>query len=145
MVTQLLASTVVTGLIVAAIVLAASRFATAPDRAEADERPSPTDRLSASLDSPAFLGGIFVVIAVIVALVTLASVGAFGVPAEVAPMFFMAIVGVIGLVFMAFLFLGPYVVTRQHGLGNAHATAAGITTVGLAFVVVIAAQLLATG
>lgn len=142
MVTQTLASTIVMGLLVAAIVVAASRYATAPDRARADERPSPAERLSASLDSPAFLGGIFAVLAVIVALVTVASVGAFGIPGSIATVFFGGTVAVIGLLIATFLFLGPYVVTRNHGLGNAHATAAGIITIGLALLAVIAAQLL---
>lgn len=142
MVTQTLASTVVMGLLVATIVVAATRYATAPDRADADERADPTDRLSASLDDPSFLGGIFAVLALVVAVVTLGAVGALGVPASMATTFFGGVIAVIGLLLATFLFLGPYLVTRHHGLGNAHATVAGIITIGFVLLAVIAARLL---
>lgn len=142
MVTQTLASTVVMGLLVAAIVVAASRYATAPDRADSDERESPTDRHSASLDDPSFLGGIFVVLALLLAVVTLGSVGALGVPASMTTVFVGGVVAVIGLLLVAFLFLGPFVVTRNHGLGDALATVAGVVMLGFALLAVIAARLL---
>lgn len=142
MVTQTLASTVVMGLLVATIVVAASRYATAPDRTDPDERRSPADRLSASLDDPAFLGGIFAVLALLVALVTLGSVGALGVPASMTSAFVGGVIAVIGVLLASFLFLGPYLVTRHHGLGAAHATVAGIVMIGFALLAVIAVQLL---
>lgn len=142
MVTETLASTVVMGLLVAAVVVAASRYATAPERADADERRSPSDRLSASLDDPAFLGGIFAGLALIVAVVTLASVGAFGVPETMTSVFYGGVIAVIALLLASFLFLGPFLVTRHHGLGEAHATVAGIVMIGFALLAVIAARLL---
>lgn len=142
MVTQTLASTVVMGLLVATIIVAASRYATAPDRADADERESPADRLSASLDDPSFLGGIFVVLALLVAAVTLGSVGALGVTGSMTTTFFGGVIAVIGLLLVTFLFLGPFVVTRNHGLGDALATVAGVVMLGFALLAVIAARLL---
>lgn len=141
MVSQTLASTVVTGLIVAVVLVAAGRYVSAPDRPDADR--SLSERFSASLDSPAFLGGIFVLLAVLIAIATVVSVGAVGVSGAVASTVVGVVVALVGVVLTAFLFLGPYVLTRQHGLGNAHATAAGLTTIGLAFLLVVAAQLIA--
>lgn len=142
MVTETLVSTVVMGLLVATVVVAASRYATAPDRADADERRSRSDRLAASLDDPAFLGAIFAGLALLVAIVTLGSVGAMGVPGSIAVTLFTGVLAVIGLLLAVFLFLGPFLVTRHHGLGNAHATVAGITMIGLALLAVIAVRLL---
>lgn len=141
MVTQTLASTIVTGLIVAVVLLAAGRYVSAPERPDADR--SLSDRVSASLDSPAVLGGVFALLAVLIALATVASVGAFGVSDALASRVVGGVVALIGVVLAAFLFLGPYALTRQHGLGNAHATAAGLASIGLAFLLVVAAQLMA--
>lgn len=140
MVTVTLASTVVMGLLAVAIVVAASRYATAPERP--DDRLGGTARLSASLDDPSVLGGIFVVLALIVAVVTLGAVGALGVPSSLATASFTGVIAVLGLLLAGFLFLGPFVVTRNHGLGDALATVAGVTMIGFALLAVVAARLL---
>lgn len=140
MVSVTLASTVVMGLLAVAIVVAASRYATAPERP--DDRLGSAARLSASLDDPSVLGGIFVVLALLVAGVTLGAVGALGVPSSLATAFFTGVVAVIGLLLAGFLFLGPFAVTRSHGLGDALATVAGVTMIGFALLAVIAARLL---
>jgi hypothetical protein len=144
MVTQAYASTAIMGLLVLAIAVGLSRAANRRTRPEDAEDPDDTaaKRLSAASENPAVLGAVFLLVALLAGLVTVAAVGGFGLPEGTAVSLFSATLAVLGLVVAAFLFLGPYVVTRQHGLGNAHGVAAGITGLGFAFLALVAAQLL---
>lgn len=141
--THLIASTVLMGLVLGAIYLGIARL----DRRErqqtsaalpATRSEAPAGRLSRTADDPAELGAIFVVLVLAVGAVTLVSVG--GAP-ELLPGAFSIVVGFLGLLLTGFLFLGTYVVVRQHGLGTAQGVAAGLFGVGSVGILVVAANL----
>lgn len=141
--THLIASTVMMALVLGVIYLGIARL----DRRErqqtstslpATRSGAPAGRLSRTADDPAELGAIFVVLVLAVGAVTLASVG--GAP-DLLPGAFGIVVALLGLLLTGFLFLGTYVVVRQHGLGQAQGVAAGLFGVGSVGVLVVAANL----
>lgn len=143
MVTQALVSTVIMGLLVAAVAVGLSRASQGREgRAASDPYAEATDRLSSVGDDPAVLGAVFIVVALAAGLVTLATLGVFDLPEGMAGSLFGATLAVIGLVVAAFLFLGPYVLVREHGLGNALGIAAGVVGLGFAFLLLVATNLL---
>lgn len=94
-------------------------------------------RVSESADNPATLGAIFVVVVLAAGATTVGAVGGAG----GLPNAFAAVTALLGLLVTGFLFLGTYVVVRQHGLGRAQGLAAGLFGVGGVGVLVIAANL----
>ena len=95
-------------------------------------------RVSRRKDDPAGLGAAFVVIVLALGALTLAAVGAIpgGLPSA-----FALVVGFLGLLLTGFLFLGTYVVVREHGLGTAQGVAAGLFGVGSLGILLVAANL----
>jgi hypothetical protein len=142
MVTQAFVSAVVMGLLVAAVFVAASRLsresriateAATPDRYE------PGGGLSELSERPDALGFVFVAVALVAGLVTVAAVG--GIPVSLGGNPFSLVMAMLGLLVAAFLFLGPYTIVRQNGLGNAHGIGAGLGGLSVAFLVLVVAQL----
>lgn len=140
--THLIGSTVLMVLVLGAIYLGLARIGTRQHAETADLPARRSDaavgRLSETADDPAELGAIFVVLSLAIGAASLAAVGG---PAEMLPSAFAAIVGLIGLLLVGFLFLGTYVVVRQHGLGRAQGVAAGLFGVGSVGILVVAANL----
>lgn len=141
--THLIASTVLMGLVLGVIYLGIARL----DRQErqqtaaalpATRSEATVGRLSKTADDPAELGAIFVVLVLAVGAVTLVSVG--GAPGRL-PGGFGMLVALLGLLVTGFLFLGSYVVVRQHGLGRAQGVAVGLFGVGGVGILVVAANL----
>lgn len=140
--THLIGSTVLMVVVLGAIYLGLARI-DRRQRTEAAELPArrsdaAVGRLGETADDPAELGAIFVVLALVVGGASLATVG--GISGAV-PNAFAAIVVLIGLLLVGFLFLGTYVVVRQHGLGRAQGVAAGLFGVGGVGILLIAANL----
>ena len=141
--THLIASTVLMGLVLGVIYLGIARL----DRRERQETAATlpatrseatVGRLSKTADDPAELGAIFVLLVLAVGAVTLASVG--GAP-DLLPGASGIVVVLLGLLVTGFLFLGSYVVVRQHGLGRAQGVAVGLFGVGSVGILVVAANL----
>lgn len=140
--THLIGSTILMVVVLGAIFLGIARLGTRrhTESAELPARRSDAavGRLAKTADDPAELGAVFVVLTLAVGAVSLAAVG--GVSGSL-PGAFAAIVGLIGLLLVGFLFLGTYVVVRQHGLGRAQGVAAGLFGVGGVGILLIAANL----
>lgn len=140
--THLIGSTVLMALVLGAIYIGLARI-DRRQQTESAELPArrsdaAVGRLSETADDPAELGAIFVVLALAVGGASLAAVGG---SSGTLPSGIGAIVGLIGLLLVGFLFLGTYVVVRQHGLGRAQGVAAGLFGVGGVGVLVVAANL----
>lgn len=141
--THLIASTVLMGLVLGAVYLGIARLDSRERGQTAAALPATRSeatagRLSETADDPAELGAIFVVLVLAVGAVTLVSVG--GAP-ELLPAAFGIVVALLGLLVTGFLFLGTYVVVRQHGLGRAQGVAAGLFGVGGVGILVVSANL----
>lgn len=140
--THLIGSTILMVVVLGAIFLGIARLGTRrhTESAELPARRSDAavGRLAKTADDPAELGAVFVVLTLAVGAVSLAAVG--GVSGSL-PGAFAAIVGLIGLLLVGFLFLGTYVVVRQHGLGRAQGVAAGLFGVGGVGILLIAVNL----
>lgn len=140
MVTQGIISAVVMGILFVAVAVAATRLASAPAREGQRRFEQHSDRLGDLSENPAFLGLLFVVVTLLAGVLTLAAMGAVPLPEGVSG--FGLVLAVMGLLIAVFMFLGPYVLARQYGLGNAHGIGAGISGLSLVFLLVIVAQLL---
>lgn len=141
---HLFGSTVLMALLVVAIFVGVTRVGRRHRRRqESAELPAKRDetaarRVSRTLDTPAGLGAVFVVLVLVAGLSTVAAVGG---PLGSLPNAFALITAFLGLLVTGFLFLGTYVVVRQHGLGQAQGLAAGLFGVGGVGILVIAANL----
>lgn len=140
--THLLASTVLMVLVLAGTYLGIARIGrrqrTASTDLPARRSDAAADRLARASQSPAELGAVFVAVALLVGAVAVAAMGGSTVSL---PGAFGLIVGLIGLLLTGFLFLGTYVVVRQHGLGRAQGFAAGLFGVGGVGILLVAANL----
>ncbi|QLD85150.1 hypothetical protein HWV23_05235 [Natronomonas halophila] len=142
MVTSAFVSAVVMGLLIVGVFAATARLnAFSPHSTEAakPEVYREGGRLAELEERPGLLGTGFVVVTLLVGLVTVGAVGGFPMLSGLNP--FSLIMGGIGLIVASFLFLGPYAVVRQNGLGNALGIGAGIAGLGFAFLALIVAQL----
>lgn len=129
--THLLASTVLMAVVLGAIYLGIARLGDRQRNATgglpARRSEQAAGRVSAAADDPIELGAVFVVLVLAAGVLTLAAVGAL--PASL-PGGFAVVVALMGLLLTGFLFLGTYVVVREHGLGTAQGVAAGLFGVG---------------
>lgn len=142
--THLIGSTVLMALLVAGIFVGVTRIGRrhrerqgtggVPARREGTR----ADRVSRTVDTPAGLGTIFVVLMLAAGLLTVAAVGG---PVGDLPNAFAMVTALLGLLVTGFLFLGTYVVVRQHGLGPAQGVAAALFGVGGVGILVVAANL----
>ncbi len=133
--------------LVIALLFIVSRNVTTPFREETDEQlPAPLEtagtRTASAADDPAILGGAFVIVALLAGIAVVAAVGGLGVPESLSVSFVGVTMALFGGIIALFLFLGPYVVVRQHGLGNAYGVFAGLSGLGAAFILLLAIQLL---
>lgn len=140
--THLIVSTALMVVVLGAIYLGIARLGerqrSATSGLPARRSETAAGRVSRRADDPAGLGAAFVVIVFALGALTLAAVGALpgGLPSA-----FGLVVGLLGLVVTGFLFLGTYVVVRQHGLGAAQGVAAGLFGVGGLGILLVAANL----
>lgn len=143
MTTHLLGSTILMGLLFVLVLLTASRLSARSEPAEASSGELvPLDqRVSSTVDSPAGLGAIFVVLTLTLGVLTLVAIGGFESMTVTIPNVFVLVSGFIGLLLLGFLFLGSYVVVREHGFGPAQGIAAGLFGLGGALILLIAANL----
>ncbi|MUW14439.1 hypothetical protein GJ633_06985 [Halorubrum sp. CBA1125] len=145
MVSLTLVSTVLMGLLVVGTFLAVARIGT---QRSAPGRDGPPDRYAAIVEAgrnvaqePTVWAVAFIVITVGLGAVTLLAVGNFGLPEGLPNTLLTVVFAVVALLVVGFIFLGAYFGARGRGLGNAHGVAAGSFAVGLAFLVLIVAQL----
>lgn len=148
MVSGALVSTVLMSVLVIAVLGAASRLgAQRTNAAVSDGETSNYDRAvsrgSELLRHPAVWSVTFLGLALGAGAITVAAVGGFDVPAESTGAVFGALLGLVGLLLVGFLFAGAYFGVRERGLGNAHGVAAGLLVAGLAFLLLVVAQLTA--
>lgn len=140
--THLIASTALMAVVLGAIYLGMARLGdrqrSVTSALPARRSESAAGRVSRASDDPAGLGAVFVVLVLALGALTLAAVGAL--PASV-PSGFALAVGLLGLLLTGFLFLGTYVVVREHGLGAAQGVAAGLFGVGGLGILLVAANL----
>lgn len=141
--THLIASTALMAVVLGAIYLGIARLGDRQRSATSSDLPARRSeaaggRVSRAADDPTELGAVFVILVLATGALTLAAVGAL--PASV-PSGFALVVGLLGLLLTGFLFLGTYVVVRQHGLGAAQGVAAGLFGVGGLGILLIAANL----
>ena len=143
--THLLGSTVLMGLVFAAIFYSLSRIGVTRAGGGAEDgtiQPySGTSGTVASSASPGRLGAMFLAVTLALGGLSVAVVGGMGASESLVPSLFAAIVALFGLLLVGFLFAGTYVMSRQHGLGQAHGVAAGLFLVGVVGILVIAANL----
>ena len=135
------------GVLVVAVFGAASRLGAQRTAVAADdERDSytvATEKAGALVRHPAVWAITFLALTLGAGAITVAAMGGLGVPEELAASMFSALLGVVAVMLAGFLFLGPYFLIRGRGLGNAQGIAGGILFVGLGFLLVVAAQLVA--
>ena len=140
--THLVVSTVLMVVVLGAIYLGIARLGdrqrSATSALPARRPETAAGRISETAGDPVGLGAVFVVIVLALGVLTLAAVG--GLPAGL-PSAFVLVVGLLGLLLTGFLFLGTYVVVRQHGLGAAQGVAAGLFGVGGLAILLVAANL----
>lgn len=145
MVSLTLVSTVLMGLIVVATFVAAARLGTRRDHeataVEGDRYDQLARRLGELARTPAVWAIIFVVGALGFGLGAVAAFGGFGLSEGAAATALLVVYAVLGLSLFAFVFLGAYAGARGRGLGNAQGIAAGSFSVGLVYIVVVAARL----
>ncbi|WP_418282702.1 hypothetical protein [Halorubrum sp. DTA98] len=146
MVSLTLLSTALMGLLVVATFVAVARIGGRrgpPDSEESvDGYDAATNRLSELARTPAVWSITFVVVTVGVGVATVLAVGSFGLPEGTSSIFLTVVYAAMGLLLTGFVFLGAYFGARGRGLGNAHGIAAGSFAAGLAFLVLVTAQLL---
>jgi hypothetical protein len=140
--THLFASTVLMVLVLAGTYLGIARL-DRRQRSEATDLPArrsgaAAGRVAKAADDPAELGAGFVVVALLVGALSVAAMGGSTIPL---PGTFGLIVGLLGVLLVGFLFLGSYVVVRQHGLGQAQGIAVGLFGVGGVGILLVAANL----
>ena len=147
MVSGALVSTVLMGVLVVAVFGAASRLGAQRTAVAADdERDSytvATEKASALVRHPAVWAITFLALALGAGAITVAAVGGLGVPEDLAASMFGALLGLVAVMLAGFLFLGPYFLIRSRGLGNAQGIVGGILVVGLGFLLLVSAQLVA--
>lgn len=143
MVTSAFVSAVVMGLLIVGVFVATSRLNAFSPRATETAKPDvyrpEGGQLSDISERPDVLGLIFVVVALLAGVITLGAVGGLPMMSGLNP--FSLIMAVIALLIASFLFLGPYAVVRQNGLGNALGIGAGIAGLGFAFLALVVANL----
>ena len=143
--THLLGSTVLMGLVFAAIFYSLSRIGVTQAGGAEDGTIQPysgtSGTVASSTASPGRLGAVFLAVTLALGGLSVAVVGGMGASESLVPSLFAAIVALFGLLLVGFLFAGTYVMSRQHGLGQAHGIAAGLFLVGVVGVLLIAANL----
>ena len=144
--THLLGSTVLMGLVFAAIFYSLSRIGVTRAGGGAEDgtiQPysGTSGTVASSAESPGRLGAVFLAVTLALGGLSVAVVGGMGASESLVPSLFAAIVALFGLLLVGFLFAGAYVMSRQHGLGQAHGVAAGLFLVGVVGILVIAANL----
>jgi hypothetical protein len=142
MATSAFVSAVVMGLLIVGVFAATARLNAFSPRSTEATKPEvhrEGGRLAELEERPDLLGTGFVVVTLLVGLVTVGAVGGFPMLSGLNP--FSLVMAGIGLIVASFLFLGPYAVVRQNGLGNALGIGAGIAGLGFAFLALIVAQL----
>lgn len=146
MVSLILLSTVLMGLLLVATFVAVARIGgrRGPPQSEesSDGYAAVTSRLSEFVRTPIVWSITFVVVTLGVGVTTVLAVGSFGLPEGTSAMFLGVVFGAIGLLLTGFIFLGAYFGARGRGLGNAHGIAAGSFAAGLVFLVLVVVQLL---
>lgn len=143
MTASLLGSTLLMVILLAVVFVGASRIdsrtsGTGESGPPARRSASTARRISTAVDTPAGLGGAFVLIAVTAGALTVAAVG--GLTTALPDAYVLTMV-LFGLLLSGFLFAGTYVVVRQHGLGHAQGVAAGLLGLGGVGILLIAANL----
>jgi len=144
MVSLTLLSTVLMGLLVVATLVAADRIGTRrtpPGEEPTDRYAAVTERLSELARTPAVWSIVFVALTLGIGFTTVLAVGNFGLPEGTPGLLLNVLYALVGLLVFAFVFLGAYFAARGRGLGNAHGIAAGSFAAGVAFLVLIVAQL----
>lgn len=141
-----LLSTLLMGLLVAAVFAAVTRIGTQrePPRAESGEQhfvETFATEASGFLRTPAVWMIGFVILAIGVGLAAVAAFGDLGTPESlVGPLLGVVVVAIAALL-IGFVFFGTYSAIRSRGLGNAQGVAAGSLVTGLVFLFVIALRL----
>lgn len=139
--THLLGSTVLMAVLVVAVFVAISRIDRRGQRTDglpAKRSEAAMERAIRTANSPGRLGALFVAGVLVAGALTLAAVGGLS---GTIPNAFVLVVALFGVLFVGFLFVGSYVVVRQHGLGHAQGVAAGLLGVGGAGILLVAANL----
>jgi hypothetical protein len=143
--THLLGSTVVMGLVFAAIFYALSTVGVtrSAEVADADAvqpyASDPGER--GGFGSPRRLGALFVAGTLALGVISVALVGGFGAGEAIAPSLFGVAAGLLGLLVVGSLFGGAYTMARSHGMGQAHGVAAGLLVTGGACILLVAVNL----
>jgi len=145
--TQLIGSTILMGLVFAAIFYALSKIGVQRSAEVADTdavqpyATGPGERPSRQEVSPQRLGALFMLVTLALAAISIGIVGGLGTAERLAPSLLGAAFGLLGLLIVGFIFGGSYAMARSHGLGQAHSVAAGLFVAGSAGILVVAIKL----
>lgn len=145
--THLIGSTILMGLVFAAIFYALSKIGVQRSAEVADTdavqpyATGPGERPGEEEWSPQRLGALFLVVTLALGAISVGIVGGLGTAEGLAPSLLGAAFGVIGLLLIGFIFGGSYAMARSHGLGQAHSVAAGLFVAGGAGILVVAINL----
>lgn len=147
MVSSALVSTVLMGVLLVLAFVAVARLGRKIERGELDGDASNGryDEFVAGAGSfvrrPAVWTVAFLAVALTAGLVAVLAVGGFDVPEDSLAGLVGGVLALFGILLGGFLFAGPYYAVRHRGLGNAQGVVAGLTGVGMGFLLLVVIQL----